>query len=241
MRLFHASRLLRCSLLLLPGLAALLSAAPESTLPQTYQPGALKDVIERLYGQPVLDYQDESGEYLETAAVAAVRAINAEGVTARRVNEVGNAVEEYVIAALNAAGFAADRPKTVSGRHQSAGYPDVVARRGGRTFYIEVKTYHPRNVDTTQRSFYLSPSDDPKVTEPAFHLLLGFAMVPDADGHYFARDVHLLDIADLPLDVKIEFNASNRDLYGDETGLEIFSAAAETTAGSQASSTAGTD
>jgi hypothetical protein len=212
--------------------APLFAHSPEagdeaSLLPEVYQPGTLADVIERLYGQPVLDFQDESGEYLEAAAVAAMEAINAEGVTAGRVNEVGNAVEAYVIAALNEAGFVADRPQTVSGRHRSAGYPDVVARRGGETFYIEVKTYHPRNVDTTQRSFYLSPSDDPKVTEPAFHLLLGFAMEPEGEDRYFARGVRLLDIADLPLELKLEFNASNRDLYGEETALQFFSATPE--------------
>lgn len=218
------SRRFIASVCLYAGCLPILSAQSlVETLPPQIQPGPLHNVIERLFGQPVRDHRNEAGEALEAAAIAALRAINREGVTAGRVNEVGNAVEPFVIAALRSHGFAAGIPVTRSGRHQAAGYPDVAARRGGNAFYLEVKTYNPANEDTTQRSFYLSPSDDPKVTEPAFHLLIGFAMEPVGDGRYLARSVRLLDLFELPLNLKLEFNASNRDLYGPEPGLEIFS------------------
>lgn len=185
-------------------------------------PGTLAAVIEQLYGYPVLDWNDEAGEYLEAAAVEALQAINQNGVTAKRVNEVGNAVEPYVIDALRKFGFEADIPITRSGRHQSSGYPDVEAIRGNRHFYIEVKTYNPKNEDTSQRSFYLSPSEDPKVTTTAFHILIAFAMEPDTAQIYRARKVKLLDLFELPLNLKMEFNASNRDLYGESPGLTVF-------------------
>lgn len=126
---------------------------------------------------------------------------------------MGNAVEPLVIAALESAGFAADRPTAVSGKQRSAGYPDLEASRAGCFFYFEIKTYNPRTENSTQRTFYLSPSDDPKVTHAAFHLLIAFAIEPSEDGKYYAKSAQLVDLNDLPVKLKIEYNASNRDLY----------------------------
>lgn len=207
---------------LLSGAVTSLGFEDREALPDQLSPGKLSAVVERLFGQPVLDHQAESIEALEAAAVAALDAINEKGIIAGRVNEVGNAVEPFVIAALTAHGFEADTPQARSGRRRSAGYPDIAAIREGDCFYLEVKTYHPSNEATTQRSFYLSPGDDPKVTRPAFHLLIAFAMEPAGDNRYLARSVRLLDLSELPLKLKLEFNASNRDLYGPAAGLEVF-------------------
>lgn len=191
----------------------------DASLPDRLQPGPLHAVIEQLFGQTVLIYDDAHRERLESAARTALESINREGISARRVNEVGNAVEPHVIAALNLHGFRAGIPTTASGRQRSAGYPDIVASLDDALFYLEVKTYHPNNIATSQRSFYLSPSADPKVNAPGYHLLIAFAMEVEEDGRYFARTVRLLDIATLPLSLKLEFNASNRDLY--DAGLEL--------------------
>ena len=93
-----------------------------------------------------------------------------------RVNEVGNYIEQPVIDAINARGvLRAERPKTSTGQEKSAGYPDIILwDQQERPTYLEVKTYNKKSADTTQRSFYLSPSDDFKVTEDARHLLVGF-------------------------------------------------------------------
>jgi len=195
-------------------------AAPEEPArAEQLRPGPLRVVIEQLYGHPVIPYDGQCREQIEAAAREAFSLINRHGLSARRVNEIGNAVEPLVIAALQAQGFSADIPTTASGRRQSSGYPDIEARFQDRLFYFEIKTYNPANEDTTQRSFYLSPSADPKVTAPACHLLIAFGMEQEADGFYRARTVRVLDIAELSLDLKLEFNASNRDLYAPEHEL----------------------
>lgn len=187
----------------------------------------LHEIIPVLYGEDVLPYSGEDKEALKIALTRALAAINAKGIEARRVNEVGNAVESYVVDALEAAGFAADRPRARSGRQRSVGYPDIEASREGHAFYFEIKTYHPRTEESTQRTFYLSPSTDPKVTHAAFHLAVAFAMEPDGDQHYYAKSVKLVDLHDLPVKLKIEYNASNRDLYNKSAETLIIEIPAE--------------
>jgi len=176
----------------------------------------LHEVIQQLYGETVLPYDRSQSEWLEVALEDALERINAEGVTAPRVNEVGNAVEDVVCEALRRAGFEADRPMTRSGHRRAAGYPDIEASRGEDAFYFEIKTYHPSTEDSSQRTFYLSPSDDPKVTHPAFHLVIAFAMEEREPDRYFARRVRVVDLHDLPVKLKLEYNANNRNLYGNE-------------------------
>lgn len=199
----------------LPAFAILVSP----TAPESLRPGPLHAVIEQLYGQPVIPYDGQCREEIEAAAREAFALINRHGLSARRVNEIGNAVEPLVIAALQAQGFSAGIPATASGRRQSSGYPDIEAQLNNTHFYFEIKTYNPANEATTQRSFYLSPSTDPKVTAPACHLIMAFAMEQATDGTYRAHAVRVLDIAGLSLGLKFEFNASNRDLYAPEHEL----------------------
>jgi hypothetical protein len=191
-------------------------AAPPETFPSE---GPLHAVVEHLFGETVLPYAGEQLEGFEAALGECLRALNEEGVESRRVNEVGHAVEAFVLEALREAGFEVDRPATRSGRQRAAGYPDLAARRGEDAFYLEIKTYHPDTAHSSQRTFYLSPSEDPKVTRPAFHLLVAFAMVPDAEGRYRAVSAQLVDLRDLPVSLKLEYNASNRELYAKPASL----------------------
>ena len=187
--------------------------------------GPLHSIIQNLYGHDVLAYDGAESTALSHALENALLLINKSGIEAKRVNEVGNAVEPLLIQALAEAGFAADRPMTTSGQRRSSGYPDLEASRGGKSFYFEIKTYHPSTVTSTQRTFYLSPSDDPKVTHDGYHLLIGFAIEPSADGLYFAKSVRLVDLRELPVRLKIEFNASNRDLYQELDTILLLEAA----------------
>ncbi len=73
-------------------------------------------------------------------------------------------------------------------------------------------------MDTTMRSFYLSPSESFKVSVDARHLLLAFGMeassVPGSrDSSYIPISYKLIDLHDLLCDVKYEFNSDNRRLY----------------------------
>jgi hypothetical protein len=83
--------------------------------------------------------------------------------------------------------------------------------------YLECKTYNIKNVNTTQRAFYFSPSDQFKVTRDAIHLLLAFQLEPEQrDGKRVFVPVHwkLITLHDLKVDLKHEFNQHNRDMYG---------------------------
>jgi len=179
-------------------------------------------VVESICGHRILQYDGEEREELIKAVDLAGQEINRVGVKAKRPNEVGNYLEPFVRDALKQVGFDADVPRTVSGRRKAAGYPDIEATLGGKAFYIEVKSYNPENADTTQRSFFLSPSKDFKVTRDAYHLIFAFAMEQVGQGVFKTHTCKVLDAKNLLCDVKYEFNSDNRRLYGQAEDLLLF-------------------
>jgi len=132
----------------------------------------LKLVIEALSDCKIIPYDDNDErdrkllEDLKLVASAAGQSVNREPILRPRANEVGNGIEPYVKAALHNAGCAAATPSCRSGQRKSTGYPDIeLVDAFGRTSYLECKTYNIENIATTQRSFYLSPSEDCKITK----------------------------------------------------------------------------
>lgn len=143
---------------------------------------------------------------------AACRTVQANPIERPRPNEVGNDMEPFVIEALCTAGLEASTPKTVAGKGKAMGYPDAKIETEDGTIFIEIKTYAAANHGTSQRSFYLSPSEDGKVTCNAHHILIGFEI--ERIGNLFkpvAFDV--VDLYGLDCDVKSEFNSDNKRLY----------------------------
>jgi len=125
-------------------------------------------------------------------------------------------MESFVRKALSDAQLVARTPVTSQGRAQTTGYPDVEIL-GDLPCYIELKTYNASTVNTTQRSFYYSPSENPKVTRDALHLLLAYELEKsERDGKTVFTPTHwrLITLQDLQVDLKFEFNQSNRGLYG---------------------------
>lgn len=152
---------------------------------------------------------------LKAAALAGKRAAK-EGLTAERTNEAGNCLERYVRAAFREAGLEARVPVNKTGEAQAAGYPDV-GITGPTPCYLDLKTYGATTANTTQRSFYYSPSAHPNVTRDALHFLLAFQLEKTVrDGKTVFVPVHwkLITLQDLLVDLKFEFNQSNRGLYG---------------------------
>ena len=112
-------------------------------------------------------------------------------------------------------------PVNSAGQSQAAGYPDVEIL-GEVPCYLELKTYSAATANTTQRSFYYSPSPKPKVTRDALHLLLAYELERvKRDGQTIFVPVHwkLLTLQDLEVDLKFEFNQSNRGLYGNTNSV----------------------
>lgn len=147
-----------------------------------------------------------------TAMRDTCRAVQANPIERPRPNEVGNDMEPFVISALKAQGLNAAAPKTKSGKGKTTGYPDVKIAGMTVPIFLEVKTYAAANHTTTQRSFYLSPAEDHKVTEDGYHLLVGFEIV--RKGNLFTPVAfELVDLYGLDCDMKAEFNSDNRRLY----------------------------
>ncbi|MBS3935379.1 MAG: hypothetical protein KGZ43_04325 [Sulfuritalea sp.] len=202
----------------------------ENVIRQMLQP--LKGVpfnlaIEAMTGYKVLEFEIGKATHerlLDTLVQAATDAgeeINRAGIVSKRVNEVGNKIEPFVRAALERLpGVTASVPETKSGKRKAAGYPDIEVRTGGIACYLECKTFNPDTSDTTQRSFFFSPSDEFKVTRDALHFLLSYEMYVEA-GRYKTACYKLLVIESLSLDVKHEFNSDNKRLYSGKNGTRL--------------------
>ena len=208
-------------------MAANTNAALEAVLAELATPAKrlpFKSVIQATTGHRVLDFDTNNtahGELrkkiLKAAALAGERA-RREGIATARANEAGNHIEVFVRAAMTDNGLSARVPVTSEGRAQSVGYPDIEIT-GATPCYVELKTYNATTAHTTQRSFYYSPSAAPKVTRDALHLLLAYELEKiSRNGQTVFVPVHwkLLTLEDLEVDLKFEFNQSNRGLYGDQ-------------------------
>lgn len=145
------------------------------------------------------------------------------GIFTSRPNEVGNHIEPFVKEALNKVGLRAEIPLTSNGKHQSAGYPDISIEDGeGRVTYLECKTYNKKSVDSSFRAFYFQPSDNSKITADARHLMVSFEIVEETrEGKPVFVPVHwkLYTLEKMLVQIKHEFNASNKEMYKPEALL----------------------
>ena len=134
-----------------------------------------------------------------------------------RINEVSAHFETALRAALNRVpGFACDVPRTVAGKLQRAGYPDLrlVDSLTGRICYLDPKLYEQSSEDSSFRTFYFEPKTGTgKVLEDANHLIAGFAHDGGKAGRWRFLGWKLADMARVNVRLKAEFQASNRDLY----------------------------
>ncbi|MCF2138511.1 MAG: hypothetical protein K9W44_00480 [Candidatus Lokiarchaeota archaeon] len=169
-------------------------------------------------------------ELLDLLIEGAQDALNnaySQGIKVKRTNEVGNYIEEYVLNSLNKVGLHASRPKTKRGTHKAGGYPDIfILDKYKRPTYLEIKSYNIKNYQTTQRSFYLSPStekDGFKVIHDARHLILSFQIekkkIEDKEITFIPVHWTIFDTKYLKGQIKHEFNASNKQMYLNEAIL----------------------
>ncbi len=157
-------------------------------------------------------------EKLKKACVIAGLEVNKKGIIRSRPNEVGNDIEPFVRGALELVGYQAYTPRTITGKSKATGYPDIeFTDEFGRANYLECKTYNIENISTTQRSFYLSPSEEFKITKDAHHLIVSFEIfVADTRERNYVfncKTWKIMSIENLLVDVKYEFNSDNRRLY----------------------------
>ncbi len=206
----------------------------ENVIKQMLQP--LKDipfnlVIEAMTGKKVLSFDFKNSEHqnllvlLNQSALSAGKEINKVGILRPRPNEVGNDIELYVRNALNSLGLNADIPVGPTGHKKAMGYPDILFWFNEKPYYLECKTYNIENIETTQRSFFFSPSDEFKVIFDAPHFILSFEIyVAGEKGNkhiYKCKHYKILSIESLLLDVKYEFNSNNKRMYSGKDGTIV--------------------
>lgn len=182
-------------------------------------------VVQAASGQRVLPFDSEKpahGELaaaLETALAHACKTLSRPDSPLRslaRINEASRFFEDALLAALDSSpDFAADIPPTLEGHAQRSGYPDLRVRHlaSGTVFYLDPKLVARDGWASTLRSFYFEPKRGTlKITEDAVHLLIGIEHDGN-DGAWKFGPWKIIDLADLEVRLKAEFQASNRDLY----------------------------
>lgn len=187
----------------------------------------LKLVLESISGKKVIPFDKDNPQHKklleklkEATKLACQNINNAGGILSARVNEVGNKVELPIKEALRQVGFTdADVPVNKKGVKQSSGYPDIGFSFDDLNVYIECKTYNLNNIATTQRSFYLSPTEGFKVTKDAIHLFISLEIEQKSVGIFTAKAWKIIQIEKIDVDVKREFNSDNKRLYAEENIL----------------------
>ena len=121
-----------------------------------------------------------------------------DGKPRKRYNECGNDMENVLKISSNG---------KLTGLGQAAGYPDL--ENCICEYYLECKVANSKSMDTSFRSFYLSTLSKIKKSQP--HLLVCFK-------HHDAKlskedEPIVIDLYDLELTLKQEWNASNKIVY----------------------------
>jgi len=149
-----------------------------------------------------------------------LNATNSPAQQERRINEVSSHFEDELKTVLNGtAGFSCDFPRTAAGNIQRAGYPDLrlVYRKSGRVIYVDPKLYARGSRASSFRTFYYEPKvETSKIRDDAHHLIVGIEHDGRAGGFWRFLNWELVDVSGLRVQLKAEFQGSNRDLYRPE-------------------------
>ncbi len=138
-----------------------------------------------------------------------------------RVNEISRHIEDVLLAELDALeGYQCTVPMNASGDLQRSGYPDLrlLQEASGRVLYLDPKVYKQGSEMSSFRTFYFEPQRETnKILDTASHLIVGIAHGGKREGLWRFESWRLVDLYDFKVRLKAEFQASNRDLYGDRT------------------------
>jgi hypothetical protein len=189
-------------------------------------PGKIRvsDAIEAVTGQKVIPLaSDEEDKNLlrriSQAASLLIERSAGDFIRTSRLNELGNAIEEPLLRACCDVGLNATWPSRRDGSGGRTGYPDIaIDIRGDRPTYLEAKVIGAGSEGSSFRSFYLSPSENPKVCVDARHLLVAFVHKRRGSGddgleRYSLISYKIVDMARVVGKIKFEYQSSNKDMY----------------------------
>lgn len=136
-----------------------------------------------------------------------------------RINEVSRFFEDELMERLHALeDFTCTSPMTADGRTLRSGYPDLRLEHlpSGRVTYLDPKVHAATARASSFRTFYYEPKTETnKITEDARHLLIGI----EHDGNTGAWRFpawSMICLHGFEVRLKLEFQASNADLYREE-------------------------
>lgn len=185
---------------------------------------AFREVVEASTGHQVIAVLPKSGadaaliDHLAAAAEALVAWLNGSESPVRglrRINEASRSVEDRLRKLLNSGEFTCSVPRTAGGIEQRSGYPDlrIVHIPTGRVTYLDPKLFETGSRSSSLRTFYYEPRTlTGKIQDDARHVLLGITH-DGKDGDWTFQSWDLVDLYDLKVRLKAEFQGSNRDLY----------------------------
>jgi len=137
-----------------------------------------------------------------------------------RINEVSGHFEDMLRELLSSTpGLNCDFPRTAQGRAMRSGYPDlrIVDLASKRVFYLDPKLYAVGSRDSSFRTFYFEPKiATNKVRDDAVHFIAGFEHEPRKEDYWKFTRWDLIDLAQLRVKLKAEFQGSNHDMYRPE-------------------------
>ena len=138
----------------------------------------------------------------------------------RRINEASQFFEAELLTRINATdSFTCELPPTAQGNAQRSGYPDlkITHQPSGRVAYLDPKLFETGSRESTLRTFYFEPKTETnKILDDAHHLLIGIEHDGN-EGHWQFTNWHLVDLHELTVRLKPEFQASNREVYGEKS------------------------
>lgn len=140
--------------------------------------------------------------------------------TAPRINEASRFIEDQLLVEINTVpGWTSSIPKTADGKEQRSGYPDIrLELEDGSIVYLDPKLFARNSRNSSFRTFYFEPKTTTgKVQDDARHLLIGVAHNSGEGGSLQFESWDIADVSRLKVQLKAEFQASNRDLYSDDT------------------------
>lgn len=140
--------------------------------------------------------------------------------TAGRINEASRFIEDELLAECEGVeGWSCGIPKTSAGEEQRSGYPDLrLVLEDGSVVYLDPKLFATDSRASSFRTFYYEPkTTTSKVQDDARHLLVGVHHNEGQGGQLRLEGWDLVDVSKIKVQLKAEFQASNNDMYRDET------------------------
>lgn len=190
------------------------------------------EVINLVTGHPILPFDPSDphhtlvSEQISAACEVAIETFNQADspiLEARRINEASRHFEDFLQQSLAAhPELTCEIPKSRDGKPIRSGYPDLLITHlpSGLRVYLDPKLFRHDSSKSSFRTFYFQPRrETSKIHYPALHLLAGFAHNGDT-GNWKFTSWKLVDLHSLRVTLKSEFNASNLDLYRDESIIQ---------------------